>query len=42
MADDFIRINPDANDGEPPRALYDAIKSLRQAREQACRPMTAA
>lgn len=33
MANDFIKINLDANNGEPARALYDAVKQLRLARE---------
>ena len=34
MSNDFIFINLDTNTGEPPRALYNAVKFLRQARDE--------
>lgn len=34
MSNDFVRIDLDTNQGEPPRSLYNSVKYLRQTREE--------
>ena len=34
MANDLIVVDLDTNTGEPPRSLYNAVKFLRQARDE--------